>query len=210
MGQLSKILLYALFAFLGIMWCLQIFKSCNKSKDLTNQGITAKTEQLTTSKEEENTKDEEGDLIVYNEEEEEEGDDFLDDYEDTDDSIEEEEEKEDKRSLASTSEDKYASSGRNIKEVAAVNEFTSKGDASGKNFLVLAGSFENPANARTFVAKLSKLGYDDAEIVKFDHSSFSSVCVGRYYDRASANEMAKALKKDKFPAYVHSKRIQKK
>ncbi len=223
MGRLIKLILFAVLAF----WCLTVYRTCDKTvEDGVNDGLSkveavkdaAKDKLSLNQKDGDN--EEEDDVAVYIEDEEEdeyeEGDDYLaDEYNESDDAI-----REKGTSTAYTSDSKKSSESEDDKLLAVADdtalghnkevgsyEFTSKGYSGGaKKFMVVAGSFENAANAKTFVRQLNKLGYDDAEMVKFKNSAFHSVCVGRYKDRVSASELVKSLVGDNIPAYVHTKR----
>ncbi len=215
MGQIFRYMLYVLFAIMAVLWTMQIFKACNKSKDATEQTATAQDADVdkTATLDIENEEEDGEDLIVYNEEDEGfdedmEDDEFLDEYEGTDGTLEEDETLEDTKSARANQDFAVASGGD--KEVGEENEFTAKGGvSSGGKFMVIAGSFENPANARTLVRQLQQKGYENAESVKFTFSGFHSVCVGRYHDKGDANDMAARLKGNNYPAYVHLRRGKK-
>ncbi len=215
MGQIFKYILYALFAIMAVLWTMQIFKACNKSKDATEQTSTSQgaDEDKTATLDIENEDEDGEDLIVYNEEDEGfdediEDDEFLDEYEKTDGTLEEEERLEDTK-FTNTDQDLALASGGD-KETGEEEEFTAKGGVSSEGkFMVIAGSFENPANARGLVRQLQQKGYEGAELVKFKGSRFHSVCVGRYYDKGDANDMSARLKNENYPAYVHLRRSKK-
>jgi len=208
MGQIFKYILYALCGIAAVLWSMQIFKACNKSKDATEQTATSKSaDEAKTAKLDIEDEEADGeDLIVYNEEDEGfdedmEDDEFLDEYEETEGTLEDDEASEDNAST-STDQDLAVASGGD-KEVGEEEEFTAK-------VMVIAGSFENPANARGLVRQLQQKGYDDAEIVKFDFSNLHAVCVGRYYDKGGANDMKARLNSDNYTdIYIHRRRSKK-
>ncbi len=76
-------------------------------------------------------------------------------------------------------------------------------------YLVVVGSYSSETNANSQLAPLGKVGYNNAEVVKFDHSKFYTVVAARYNSEASAREAVKQLKsknqiyKD---CYVHTRR----
>jgi len=73
-------------------------------------------------------------------------------------------------------------------------------------FLIVAGSFSQEGNANSLVDKLRRMGYNDAEKVRFDESSFYSVVAERHtdYDRALNN--AGSLKGRGIDCYVHKRK----
>ena len=78
-------------------------------------------------------------------------------------------------------------------------------DGEGR-YMVIAGSFGNPTNAKSEAGRLSKKGYNQAEVVQFDRSDFHSVCVKRFFNEWEAKALVDDLKKKEIIAYVHKRR----
>ncbi len=76
-------------------------------------------------------------------------------------------------------------------------------------YMVVAGSFKSKANANATLKQLEKLGYDDAELVRFDYSDYYSLVVGRSNDLSSVRSLSKELNRKGVEAYVHKKRVKK-
>lgn len=75
-----------------------------------------------------------------------------------------------------------------------------------RKFLVVAGTFKQAANATTQLKEFKKMGYDDAEIGKFNKSTYASLIVDRFATAAEAKRLVRALKEKGIDAYVHKKR----
>lgn len=73
-------------------------------------------------------------------------------------------------------------------------------------FIVIAGSFKEPANASNLVEKLKGLGYP-AEVVQFLNNDLKSVSVQRFASGAEASNLVRELKaKHQMSAYVVKRR----
>ena len=77
---------------------------------------------------------------------------------------------------------------------------------SGGRFLVIAGTFKQEINAQTQLKNFKKMGYDNAEVGKFNKSTFASLIVDRFNTSSDANQLVRALKAKGIDAYVHEKR----
>ncbi len=73
-------------------------------------------------------------------------------------------------------------------------------------YMVLAGSFKEKANAEAMVAKLRKLGYDQASVELFDRGAFAVALVDRFDTYGEANSLVKALSQKGVEATIHKKR----
>jgi len=82
-------------------------------------------------------------------------------------------------------------------------EYTS---SSSGNFLLVAGNYSIHGNAETMRSKLKRMGYDSAEIVNFDNSTFSTVLASRYNDYEAAVRASNALKTRGIDCYVHTRK----
>lgn len=92
-------------------------------------------------------------------------------------------------------------------EKESVPETYNKNVGVSKNFLVVAGTFKQMANAEVQLKKFKNMGYYDAEIGKFNKSTYASLIVDRFATSAEAKQFVKTLKgKHKVDAYVHKKR----
>lgn len=78
--------------------------------------------------------------------------------------------------------------------------------SSGGDFLVVAGTFKQEANAKVQLKKFKGLGYQDAEIGKFNKSTYASLIVDRFDTSAEAKKLVRTLKAKGIDAYVHTKR----
>lgn len=90
-------------------------------------------------------------------------------------------------------------------EVVFIEEQTISSEQG--NYLVLAGTFRYMLNAENELKKIQQFGYTNAQIVKFNRSTFASVCVQRFDEELAAKELAKSITtKHQLEAYVHKKR----
>ncbi len=79
--------------------------------------------------------------------------------------------------------------------------------ASEKKFLVVAGTFTQMINAEKELKKFRRLGFNDAEIGKFNNSAYASLIVDRFSSNSAANRLVQTLKNEhRIEAYVHKKR----
>ncbi len=78
-------------------------------------------------------------------------------------------------------------------------------DRNGK-FLVVAGTFKQEINARTQLKKFKGMGYENAEVGKFNKSTYASLIVDRFATSTDAKQLVKDLKRKGIDAYVHTKR----
>ena len=74
-------------------------------------------------------------------------------------------------------------------------------------YMVIAGAFSTDANAQTFKKMLMDKGFDDAEIVKFQSSKYTSICVNRTDNLATARSKVDELKAMNIEAYVHTRKV---
>ena len=58
---------------------------------------------------------------------------------------------------------------------------------------VIAGNFLERANAEKHLRRMRELGYDDAEIIRFELSEYHTVCAGRFSDPVEARRIAKRI-----------------
>ena len=75
---------------------------------------------------------------------------------------------------------------------------------SGK-YLVIAGSYLVKENAEKMKSRLTKLGYDNAEIVVFDERKYHTVCASKSNDYDTAVRQSNALKRKGIDSYVHTR-----
>ncbi|MBK8564673.1 MAG: SPOR domain-containing protein [Saprospiraceae bacterium] len=76
--------------------------------------------------------------------------------------------------------------------------------ADGK-YMVIAGSFKIKESADKTVAKLKKLGYENANVELFDRGKFAVVMVDRFGNMAEAERLVKKLSGDGIKSYVKAK-----
>jgi len=75
--------------------------------------------------------------------------------------------------------------------------------AVNNSFYVVAGSFKLESGAKTRLAELKNLGYDNAEIVRFPNSEFYSVCAEHFESRKEADVIRRKLEQgSKIEAFV--------
>ncbi|NRB50319.1 MAG: SPOR domain-containing protein [Saprospiraceae bacterium] len=77
--------------------------------------------------------------------------------------------------------------------------------AAAGDFLVLAGSFKQKANAEAQVRRLKQLGFDDARVASFNGGSLAVALVGRFTDAKSANKLATEVETKGIDAFVKRK-----
>ena len=203
MSRLLKILIYAVVLFFLFLWLSTILKSCG-SDNGTNapSSTTANTD---------DTPEE-----IYDE------DDFFEDEssdEVTDDPSEMTTESEDR--IDYTEIDKVVEDKLNQQESKPANPTTtttqtitakskntkvSIGNSNGK-YMVIAGSFLIKDNALDMQKRLSKLGYDNSELVIFDLSQYHSVVASRYSTYEAALKISNELKRSGVDCYVHAQQF---
>ena len=82
----------------------------------------------------------------------------------------------------------------------------SKSNSNGK-YMVIAGSFLIKDNAQDMQKRLSKLGYDNSELVVFDLSQYHSVVASRYSTYEAALKVSNELKRSGVDCYVHAQQF---
>ena len=203
MSRLLKILIYAVVLFFLFLWLSTIVKSCG-SDNGTNAPST------TTSNTDDTTEE------VYDE------DDFFEDEsadEVTDDPSVMTTESEDK--IEYTEIDIVAKKKLNQQESKPAKPITtttqtnstksnntriSKVNSNGK-YMVIAGSFLIKDNALDMKNRLSKLGYENSELVVFDLSQYHSVVASRYSTYEAALKISNGLKRSGIDCYVHAQQF---
>lgn len=214
MGSILKYLAYALLIAFAASWVMVVYKSCNETKEpiilsSIEDGKAALSDAATTTKGKVI-----GDLMEEDEEDQDYGDgeddlEELDEDEilaedwDEDDEEEDEDEDEEVEEIAEEKEEPAPAKKKETKSYEKVVTTSSNG-----KYLVIGGSFSTKGNANTFVKQLSKLGYEDAEVVVFDRSKkYHTVSVARFDSKTDASKLVGALKSKGIPdAYVHKKR----
>ncbi len=76
-------------------------------------------------------------------------------------------------------------------------------------YMVIAGAFSTDANAETFRRMLMDKGFQTAEIVKFQSSKYTSICVNRTNSLSTAKSEVEQLKGMNIEAYVHTRKTSK-
>jgi len=191
MNKILKAIVYILILIFLYLWLSTVFDSC---------GDTAS----------EKTSDDTEEAMIDSE-----GDDDLIDLSsavDTDDEFESEEDETSYEEEASTRvEDISNDLTEPLKETttapvatpAPERTFSSDNNAP---FLIVAGSFSQESNANKLIDKLRRMGYNDAEKVRFDGSTFYSVVAERHSNRDRANTRARNLKSRGVDCYVHTRK----
>ncbi len=85
------------------------------------------------------------------------------------------------------------------------DNFEKTSSSSTGNYLVLAGSFKQKANAEAQVKRLKKLGFDDALVTSFNGGALAVALVGRFDNSAAANKLASQLEAKGVDAFVKRK-----
>ena len=203
MSRLLKILIYAVVLFFLFIWINTIVKSC-RSDNGTNAPST------TTSNTDDTTEE------IYDE------DDFFKDEsadEVTDDPSVITTESEDKieyteidivvKEKLNQQESKPAkpiTTTTKTKPTKSNNTRISKVNSNGK-YMVIAGSFLIKDNALDMKNRLSKLGYENSELVVFDLSQYHSVVASRYSTYEAALKISNELKRSGVDCYVHAQQF---
>tara|TARA_B110000027_G_C16102095_1_gene293589 strand:- start:237 stop:848 length:612 start_codon:yes stop_codon:yes gene_type:complete len=203
MSRLLKILIYAVVLFFLFLWLSTIVKSCGSDNE-TNAPST------TTSNTDDTTEE------IYDE------DDFFEDEsaeEVTDDPSEMTTESEDKieyteidtvvKEKLNQQESKPAkpiTTTTQTKPTKSNNTRVSKVNSNGK-YMVIAGSFLIKDNALDMKNRLSKLGYENSELVVFDLSQYHSVVASRYSTYEAALKISNELKRSGVDCYVHAQQF---
>lgn len=203
MSRLLKILIYAVVLFFLFLWLSTIVKSCGSDNE-TNAPST------TTSNTDDTTEE------IYDD------DDFFEDEsadEVTDDPSEMTTESEDKieyteidtvvKEKLNQQESKPAkpiTTTTQTKPTKSNNTRVSKVNSNGK-YMVIAGSFLIKDNALDMKNRLSKLGYENSELVVFDLSQYHSVVASRYSTYEAALKISNELKRSGVDCYVHAQQF---
>lgn len=78
--------------------------------------------------------------------------------------------------------------------------------SSGGEYMVLAGSFRETVNAEAMLAKVKKMGYDEATVERFDRGTYAVVLVNRFDTYSEASALVKTLSGKGVDATVYKKR----
>ncbi|MBX2870825.1 MAG: SPOR domain-containing protein [Saprospiraceae bacterium] len=73
------------------------------------------------------------------------------------------------------------------------------------DFMVLAGSFKQKANAEAQVRRLKRMGFEDAKVASFNGGSLAVALVGRFDDASAANKLATQVEAKGIDAFVKRK-----
>ena len=73
------------------------------------------------------------------------------------------------------------------------------------DFMAMAGAFASKDNATALVAKLKKLGFAKAEIVKLENSANVNVVAGYYAFKGGADAAVRTLKANKIDGFIRKK-----
>lgn len=204
MSRLLKILLYAVVLFFLFLWLSTIVKSCGADKETTPPSTST----ASTAENSEETYDqddffEDESEDVSNEDPSEMSNDSEDkiDYTEIDkvveDNLNKQESKPAKPSTTRPSQPQPSTSNKPT---------VSKGNSNGK-YMVIAGSFLIKDNAKDMQKRLSKLGYDNSELVVFDLSQYHSVVASRYSTYEAALKVSNELKRNGVDCYVHAQQF---
>lgn len=90
------------------------------------------------------------------------------------------------------------------KEEEVPVSFNAETSAEG-DFMVLAGSFKQKANAEAQVKRLKQMGFDEARVASFNGGSLAVALVGRFADAKEANKLASQVEAKGIDAFVKRK-----
>lgn len=187
MGQLLKVLFYAIAILFVYLIFAGLYKSCNSKKaELTAIENTVDGDNTSDDFEEntseffEEDEDEEIDYGSSETEEVENADDLFEEVEDTN----------------------YEEESDDVEESTYTPPARTNSNNSG-SYLVIAGTFGSKSNAEKMVSKLRDIGYDGAEYLVFDNSSYYSVTAGRFSSKSNAAEVVQILQRNRIESYVH-------
>ena len=206
MGKALKIVFYVLVIALLFLWVLTVAEKC-KDKKLNS----AQTEEVTDDLLEEDFSDDIGDLTDFSEEDDIE---HLSDSDDGDvksvDAQEEEEVSFEDLSLQQE-EDLSDLTQPVVEEKPVIKKTPSKPistpSVSDGQFLLVAGNYSVHSNAEQMMSKLKRMGYNEAEIVQFDNSNFSTVVASRFNDYDKATAAKNKLVSRGIDCYVHKQKF---
>ncbi len=105
---------------------------------------------------------------------------------------------------ATTSSSKTTKGG---KVAAKPTKAAPKFDAGNKtgDFMVIAGTYVSKDNANLQISKLKKMGFANAEMLKFENTANYSVVSGAYGFRGTADAAVRTLAKNKISAFVRKR-----
>lgn len=103
-----------------------------------------------------------------------------------------------------TSEPEPTAEKETEKEEEVPVSFNAETSAAG-DFMVLAGSFKQKANAEAQVKRLKQMGFDDARVASFNGGSLAVALVGRFADAKEANKLASQVEAKGIDAFVKRK-----
>ncbi len=209
--MMRKLIIWAIVIGIAVVWSSVIYKSCKDSKNtpdtsvITNSSTTGD-QDLTTVSEEESVTDEYDDRAANQGKME-----STDDSEKVDMTDLDEDEGEDEEDEAEEVKIGFEKEEDSTIRGNTANNSISTSDDGDWRYLVVAGAYINKSNAKVMLTKLKKIGYQDAEIVRFDYDEHYAIAVGRYNSMSAANSISKELKADhSIENYVHEKRVKKK
>lgn len=228
--MIGRLILWFILAVFAIFWALTVFKTCNKTDNPLSKAKTSIEDTFEESGLSSNDAEiSDADLDEFEGVDENatanKGVPVVDEGADTDESDESDESEsesiseealEDERPTSySSSEDeadtKAGSSTTTTNSTdSAESARSTYSSANSSKYMVVAGTFKSKSYAASEVRRLKKMGYSEAEVVKFDHTAYHSVCAGRSNDLAKAKTIATSLKKDGVDAYVHTRKGKRK
>ena len=205
--MVRKIFIWGIVLIALFIWFTQVFKSCGNTNTIGNADTTIENSvgELSSNDNEFEGEDEEAD----NNSSEGKGEGDEPDAYDKEGEEEQDESSNSQEEGTSTSENAETSS-PNTATTNNTNTSPSAQPASNSSskgpYIVVGGTFNNKSYAETEIRRLKRMGYNDAELFRFDYSDFYSVSVGRYNRYRDANARATSLKKDGIENYVHKMR----
>lgn len=109
------------------------------------------------------------------------------------------------KSTASTE----TSSNTTARSTSSNSSTSSKSSASSSrrsgDYMVLAGSFRDAANAEREASRIRNLGFPNTSVERFDKGAFSVILVDRFSTRGSANDLKSQLSDKGVESYVKLK-----
>lgn len=201
MGKALKIVFYVLVIALLFLWAMTVAEKCKNKKLNADQ-----TEEVTDDLLDESFSDDIGDLTDASDDEAIE--DLTDDI-DSKDSDDNDEEVSFEDLSSQESADDLADLTEPVVEKPVVKKPAQKPIQSTSNgqFLLVAGNYSVESNAQQMISKLKRMGYNNAEIVQFDNSNFSTVVASRFNDYDKATAAKGTLVARGIDCYVHKQKF---
>ena len=207
MGKALKIVFYVLVIALLFLWAMTVAEKCKNKKLNADQ-----TEEVTDDLLNEDFSDDIGDLTDLSDD---------DEVEDLTDDVDAQasDDNEEEVSFEDLSSQESAEDLSDLTEPIAEEKRSTPNPSSQKpaprpvqsitdgQYLLVAGNYSVESNAQQMISKLKRMGYNNAEIVQFDNSNFSTVVASRFNDFDKATAAKGTLVGRGIDCYVHKQKF---